>query len=81
MHDTYRIWVYHVCKRLKIIREQELDSSRKYIFGSHPHGIIVLSRLTSCGGNWERVFPDITTRVLGASTMFYIPFGRDLCLW
>jgi hypothetical protein len=81
MHDTYRIWVYHVRKRLKIIREQELDSSRKYIFGCHPHGIIVLSRLTSCGGNWERVFPDITTRVLGASTMFYIPFGRDLCLW
>lgn len=49
-------------RRLKIIREQELDASRKYIFGCHPHGIIVLSRLTSYGGNWERVFPNIITR-------------------
>ncbi|EEY54640.1 2-acylglycerol O-acyltransferase, putative [Phytophthora infestans T30-4] len=59
----------------------ELDSNKKYIFGFHPHGIIVLSRVSTYGGNWEKVFPGIPTRALGASTMFYVPLGRELCLW
>ncbi|OWZ22520.1 Diacylglycerol O-acyltransferase [Phytophthora megakarya] len=75
---------------IKVIREQALDSAKKYIFGFHPHGIIVLSRVSTYGGNWEKVFPDIPTRgtmtaimtnSLGASTMFYVPLGRELCLW
>ncbi|KAG6954945.1 hypothetical protein JG688_00012124 [Phytophthora aleatoria] len=65
----------------KVVREQALDSSKKYIFGFHPHGIIVLSRVSTYAGNWEKVFPDIPTRALGASTMFYVPLGRELCLW
>ncbi|CEG45545.1 diacylglycerol o [Plasmopara halstedii] len=65
----------------KVIREQALDPSKKYIFGYHPHGIIVLSRVSTYGGNWEKVFPGIPTRVLGASTMFYVPLGREMCLW
>lgn len=91
--------------RMKVIREQELDSKKKYIFGYHPHGIIVLSRLATYAGNWEKLFPNIHARgafkmtfqakseskahnfgslfclALGASTMFYVPFGRELCLW
>ncbi|CAH0481181.1 unnamed protein product [Peronospora belbahrii] len=66
---------------IKIIREQELDSSKKYIFGYHPHGIVVMSRVTTYGGNWEKLFPDIPTLALGASTMFYVPLGREMCLW
>ncbi|KAL4109860.1 hypothetical protein PRIC1_001555 [Phytophthora ramorum] len=67
--------------RLKIIREQELDSNKQYIFGFHPHGIIVLSRIAIFGGSFEDIFPGITYRILGASPMFYIPLGRELCLW
>lgn len=67
--------------RLKIIREQELDGKKKYIFGYHPHGIIVLSRLATYGGTWEKIFPNIVCRALGASTMFFVPLGRELCLW
>ncbi|RMX68612.1 hypothetical protein KXD40_003464 [Peronospora effusa] len=66
---------------VKIIREQELDSNKKYIFGYYPHGIMVLSRVSTYGGNWEKIFPGISTRALGASTMFYVPLGRELCLW
>ncbi|GMF53245.1 unnamed protein product [Phytophthora fragariaefolia] len=87
---------------VRIIREQELDSSKQYIFGFHPHGIIVLSRIAIFGGSFEDIFPGITYRskvprtfvflcvgahqtsispVLGASPMFYIPLGRELCLW
>ncbi|KAG7379272.1 hypothetical protein PHYBOEH_012005 [Phytophthora boehmeriae] len=48
--------------RIKIIREQELDPKLKYIFGFHPHGIIVLSRLAIFGENFDRVFPGVTNR-------------------
>lgn len=51
---------------IKVIREQELDPKKKYIFGFHPHGIIVLSRLATYGGNWENYFPGIVTRGLSA---------------
>ncbi|RLN56006.1 hypothetical protein BBJ29_009907 [Phytophthora kernoviae] len=67
--------------RIKIVREQELDPKQKYIFGFHPHGIIVLSRLAIFGGNFDNVFPGITNRLLGASAMYYIPLGREMCLW
>ncbi|TMW64451.1 hypothetical protein Poli38472_013073 [Pythium oligandrum] len=66
---------------IKIIREQALEAGKRYIFGYHPHGIIVMSRIATYGGNWEKLFPGIEYRVLGASTMFWVPFGRDLCLW
>ncbi|EGZ24864.1 hypothetical protein PHYSODRAFT_486821 [Phytophthora sojae] len=67
--------------RVKIIREQELDPNKQYIFGFHPHGIIVLSRIAIFGGSFEDIFPGIKYRILGASPMFYIPLGRELCLW
>lgn len=66
---------------VKVIREQALDPTKRYIFGCHPHGIVVLSRVSAYGGSWEKVFPGIHTRALGASTMFYIPLGREFCLW
>ncbi|RLN62092.1 hypothetical protein BBJ28_00025144 [Nothophytophthora sp. Chile5] len=47
---------------IKVIREEALDSSKKYIFGFHPHGIIVLSRVSTYGGNWDKIFPGIPTR-------------------
>ncbi|KAE9006704.1 hypothetical protein PR001_g17140 [Phytophthora rubi] len=47
----------------------------------HPHGIIVLSRIAIFGGSFEDIFPGIKYRILGASPMFYIPLGRELCLW
>lgn len=47
---------------IKVIREAELDGKKKYIFGFHPHGIIVLSRLATYGGHWENYFPGIVTR-------------------
>ncbi|OWY96883.1 hypothetical protein PHMEG_00032734 [Phytophthora megakarya] len=80
--------------RIKIIREQELEPSKRYIFGLHPHGILVLSRIALAGRNFIDVFPGIAIRdvsltivllmvllVLGASAMYYIPLGREMCLW
>ena len=33
------------------------------------------------GGVWEKLFPGIETRVLGASPMFWGPGSREICLW
>jgi hypothetical protein len=63
---------------IKVIREQALDSSKKYIFGFHPHGIIVLSRVSTYGGNWEKVFPGIPTR--GEATTVFRADGSVLTL-
>jgi hypothetical protein len=47
---------------MKIIREQELEPSKQCIFGFHPHGIIVLSRIAIFGGCFEDIFPGIKYR-------------------
>lgn len=76
--------IWSVCANyidMELIRQKELDPKKKYIFGYHPHGIIILSRISVYAGLWEKAFPGIPYRVLGASTMFYIPLARELCLW
>lgn len=60
---TSRLWVLNAnFVGIKIIREQDLDAAKRYIFGFHPHGIIILSRIATYGGTWEAVFPKIVTR-------------------
>ena len=66
---------------VEVVRTQPLDPTKKYIFGLYPHGILILSRLAMYGGIWERLFPGIETRVLGASPMFWSPGSREICLW
>eukprot|EP00164_Ancoracysta_twista_P002183 GFYU01002882.1.p1 GENE.GFYU01002882.1~~GFYU01002882.1.p1 ORF type:complete len:388 (+),score=115.21 GFYU01002882.1:176-1339(+) len=76
--------VWHRMQRyasLTVIREEELDASKQHMFGWHPHGILILSRLVTYGGLWERLFPGMEARALGASPMFYIPGAREICLW
>jgi hypothetical protein len=65
---------------LRAIRLAPLDPTRQYIFGWHPHGILVLSRIFCYGGVWEHLFPGLDFRVLGATPMFFVPFCRDICL-
>ena len=62
-------------------RTKKLDPQKKYVFGWHPHGILILSRIHTYGGNWEALFPGVAFRVLGASPMFYVPGCREICLW
>uniref|UniRef100_K3X4P9 Acyltransferase n=1 Tax=Globisporangium ultimum (strain ATCC 200006 / CBS 805.95 / DAOM BR144) TaxID=431595 RepID=K3X4P9_GLOUD len=79
---TSKMWLLNAnYVGIKIFREQALDASKRYIFGFHPHGIIILSRIATYGGTWEAVFPKIVTRALGASSIFAVPLARELCLW
>ncbi|DAZ93943.1 TPA: hypothetical protein N0F65_012889 [Lagenidium giganteum] len=66
---------------LRVIRQQALDPTKQYIFGYHPHGIVILSRVATYGGLWEELFPGVSMRTLAASSLFYIPMARELSLW
>lgn len=49
----------------QIEREVELDPKKQYVFGWHPHGILLLSRFAIYGGLWDRLFPGIRFKVRG----------------
>lgn len=83
-HSLRQHSVWHPLQRylrVEAVRESKLDPYKQYIFGIHPHGILILSRPAVYGSVIEQLFPGIEHRVLGASPMFYIPGCRELCLW
>jgi len=54
-----------------------------YIFANHPHGIIGVAIMTNFGtsvSGYETLFPRIRVHLLGASSMFRIPFFREWAL-
>ena len=60
-----------------------LDPNKQYLFGWHPHGILIVSRILSYGGVLEELLglPGLDFRVLAASPLFWLPGCRDICLW
>ncbi|KAJ3076466.1 diacylglycerol O-acyltransferase 1 [Podochytrium sp. JEL0797] len=64
-------------------KEADLDPSKKYIFGYHPHGVISLGAFAcfgteSCG--ISTLFPGLDIRLLTLESNFKVPFFRDLLL-
>lgn len=61
-------------------KTHDLDPKRKYIFGSHPHGIISMGAMgnfaTEATG-FSKLFPGITNTLLTLSSNFHIPLYRD----
>lgn len=65
---------------LRLHKTHDLDPSRKYIFGYHPHGIISLGAMgaiASPAAGWEDLFPGIHVTLLTLASNFTIPFYRD----
>ncbi|KAG0303800.1 diacylglycerol O-acyltransferase 1 [Dissophora globulifera] len=65
---------------MTLIKEADLDPSKNYIFGYHPHGIISLGAFCTFGTeglNFSKRFPGITPRLLTLQSNFSIPFYRD----
>nr|ATB53146.1 diacylglycerol acyltransferase [Nannochloropsis oceanica strain IMET1] len=65
---------------LQVEREVELSPDEQYIFGWHPHGILLLSRFAIYGGLWEKLFPGIHFKTLAASPLFWIPPIREVSI-
>lgn len=61
----------------------ELEPTRKYIFGYHPHGIISHGAFAAFGTEalgFSDLFPGITNTLLTLDTNFRVPLYRDYAL-
>jgi len=64
----------------KLIKTVDLDPKKRYIFGSHPHGILSIGAfLTFCTEalGWSEKFPGINVRCLTLTLNFKFPFHRE----
>ncbi|KXJ86122.1 diacylglycerol acyltransferase-domain-containing protein [Microdochium bolleyi] len=67
----------------KLHKTHELEPTRKYIFGYHPHGIIshgAWAAFTTDALNFSGLFPGITNTLLTLDSNFRVPFYRDYLL-
>ena len=63
-----------------VLQEADLDPTKNYIFGYHPHGIISMGAFCTFateGLNFSKRFPGINPRLLTLSSNFNIPLYRD----
>lgn len=67
----------------RLHRSQELEPTRKYIFGYHPHGIIshgAFAAFATEAMGFSQLFPGITNTLLTLDSNFRLPFYREYAL-
>ena len=67
----------------RLHRSQELEPTRKYIFGYHPHGIIshgAFAAFATEALGFSQLFPGITNTLLTLDSNFRIPLYREYAL-
>ncbi|KAJ3250799.1 diacylglycerol O-acyltransferase 1 [Boothiomyces macroporosus] len=68
----------------KLVKTADLDPTKKYLFGFHPHGLYGISLFACCYNQdqWlqQSMFPGIDLLVCTLPANFYIPFWRDWLL-
>ncbi|CAG8471927.1 3726_t:CDS:2, partial [Scutellospora calospora] len=65
---------------ITLIKEVDLDPSKNYIFGYHPHGVISVGAWTNFAteaNDFSKKFPGITCRLLTLASNFNIPLYRE----
>ncbi|CAF4525374.1 unnamed protein product [Rotaria sp. Silwood2] len=68
---------------LKLIKSEDLDSNRNYIFGFHPHGAFSLSAMGNFGTDatyFSTLFPNIRPHLMLLHLQFLFPFTRACCV-
>lgn len=68
---------------MQMVREAELDPSKQYMFGYHPHGVIANGAVVGFGTEalgFSELFPGITVRPLTIVANFIVPFYRELVI-
>ncbi|KAI8338952.1 diacylglycerol acyltransferase type 2A [Chlamydoabsidia padenii] len=78
------IWKYFAAYfPVTIVKETDLDPSKNYLFGYHPHGILAYGAVITFGteGNgFSQHFPGIETNLLTLDSNFKMPLHRDYLL-
>lgn len=68
---------------VRLVKTVDLDPSKNYVFGYHPHGIIGMGawiNFATEANQFSNVFTGIDLRLLTLSTNFNMPFSRDVLL-
>lgn len=78
-------WWKYFCEffPVTLIKSADLDPTKNYIFGYHPHGIMGLGAIGSFGSEatgFSAKFPGITPHLLTLKMNFKFPFIRDLIM-
>ncbi|KAI9274450.1 putative diacylglycerol acyltransferase type 2b [Phascolomyces articulosus] len=66
-----------------ITKQVDLDPSKNYVFGYHPHGIIsvgAIATFASEGNGFSQQFPGIVPSLMTLASNFKIPFHREYIL-
>ncbi|XP_077197345.1 2-acylglycerol O-acyltransferase 2 [Paroedura picta] len=65
---------------ITLVKTVELDPTKNYIFGFHPHGVLVagafLNFCTEATG-FSKIFPGLTPHLMMLNLWFRVPFFRD----
>uniref|UniRef100_A0A8D0BI69 Acyltransferase n=1 Tax=Salvator merianae TaxID=96440 RepID=A0A8D0BI69_SALMN len=65
---------------VKLVKTADLDPGKNYIFGFHPHGVLVagafLNFCTEATG-FSKIFPGLTPHMMLLNLWFRVPFFRD----
>jgi len=68
---------------LKLIKSEDLDPNRNYIFGFHPHGAFSFGALGNFGTDatyFSTLFPNIRSHLMLLHLQFQFPFTREVLL-
>jgi len=68
---------------VNLVKTADLDPSKNYIFGYHPHGIISVGafiNIATEATNWSGNFPGIKASLLTLGVQFSCPFWREVLL-
>jgi hypothetical protein len=68
---------------LKLIKSEDLDSNRNYIFGFHPHGAFsfgALGNFATDATHFSTLFPNIRSHLMLLHLQFLFPFTREILL-
>jgi len=68
---------------ITLVKTSDLDPSRNYILGYHPHGVMTVGACAAFATNaldFKGHFPGISTAFLSLKCWFYIPFLREVML-
>jgi len=81
----WRVWNYfRDYFPIRLIKTADLDPSRSYLFGYHPHGIVSVgafcSFVTDAAG-FHRLYPGLTAHLLTLRCWFFFPLLREVLLF
>jgi len=65
---------------VKLIKTAEMDPSKNYIFGYHPHGMFATGAFTNFASDmtgFRTIFPGLTATLLVLAGQFQFPFFRE----